>query len=228
LWGVDSCKAFTQDWWGTTGLLPQVIASYGSPDFWGRYLTDTVCPHISADEIATAARDHMGILPIYNDYDCSNVSSYATGHSYGDSAVQAAESLGIPEGRVLAIDIEPPGAACPGAANVDSGFIEGWYDAVFGGGYAPGYYGNGTNGSEFGSAWCATVGVLPNIARDSYLWSFEPSLQGGYTKSTAPDYAPYNPGCAGIAAAWQYELSAGSDPDVDSDEALSQLPLWYP
>jgi hypothetical protein len=29
-------------------------------------------------------------------------------------------------------------------------------------------------------------------------------------------------------AAWQYELSAGSNPDVDTDEALSKLPLWFP
>jgi hypothetical protein len=28
--------------------------------------------------------------------------------------------------------------------------------------------------------------------------------------------------------AWQYELSAGSDPDVDHDEALSKMPLWFP
>jgi len=228
LWGVDSCKAFTEDAAGTTGLLPQVTSAYGAPDFWGRYLTNTVCPGISSAEVSAAAGLHMGILPIYNDYDCSAVSTYATGNGYATAAVAAAESLGIPQGRVIAIDIEPPGAACPGAANVDSGFIEGWYDGIIGAGYAPAYYGNGTAGSEFGAAWCSTVSVLPNIARDSYLWSFEPSLSGSYTKSAAPDYAPFNPGCAGISAAWQYMLSAGATPDVDSDEALSQIPLWYP
>jgi hypothetical protein len=228
LWGVDSCKAFTQDSAGATGLLPQVTAAYGGPDFWGRYLTDTVCPGISAAEIAAAARDHMGILPIYNDYDCSAVSSYATGRGYAASASAAAASLGIPKGRVIAVDIEPPGAACPGAAGVDSGFIEGWYDGIFAAGYAPAFYGNGTNGSEFGTAWCTAVTALPNIARDSYLWSFEPSLQGSYVKAAAPEYLPYNTGCAGVSAAWQYQLSAGSDPDVDTDLALSALPLWYP
>lgn len=228
LWGVDSCKAFTQDWWGTSGLLPQVVSAYGAPDFWGRYLTNTVCPGISVDEIATAARNHMGILPIYNDYDCSAVSSYSTGHGYAESAVNAAIGLGIPRGTVLAIDIEPPGAACPGAANVDSGFIEGWYDGTTESGYIPAYYGNGTSGSEFGTAWCTTVSLLPNVGRDSFLWSFEPSLGGSYARSRAPEFAPYNPGCPGLEAAWQYELSAGSTPDVDSDEAISQLPLWYP
>jgi hypothetical protein len=28
--------------------------------------------------------------------------------------------------------------------------------------------------------------------------------------------------------AWQYVLSAGNAIDVDQDEALSSLPLWYP
>ena len=229
LWGVDSCKAFTQDWYGATGLLPQITASYGRPDFWGRYLTNTVCPGISADEVNAAARVHMGILPIYNDYNCSNVSGYSTGHSYADAASQAAERLGIPKGKALAIDIEPSGVDCPGAAYVDSAFIEGWYDGVYSAGYVPAYYGNGTNGSEFASAWCNTVAVLPNVARDSYLWSFEPSLLGSYTKSNAPAYSPFNPGCAGLAAAWQYQIgSSSANPNIDSDEALSQIPIWYP
>lgn len=229
LWGVDSCKAFTQDWWGTTGLLPQVISAYGTPDFWGRYLTDTVCPGISPAEINAAARYGMGILPIYNDYNCSAVSGYSTGHGYADAADAAAANLGIPKGRVLAIDIEPYGADCPGAANVDSGFIEGWYDGVYGAGYVPAYYGNGTSGSEFASAWCSTVTALPNIARDSYLWSFEPSLLGSYTKASAPEYSPFNPGCAGLSAAWQYQIgSSSANPNIDSDLALSQMPLWYP
>src|SRR5207253_9868942 len=57
--------------------------------------------------------------PIYNDYNCSNVVGYNTGWGYGAEAVAAARNIGIPEGVALAIDIEPPGAACPGAVNVD-------------------------------------------------------------------------------------------------------------
>lgn len=229
LWGVDSCKAFTDNWWGTSGLLPTITYQFGKPDFWGRYLTDTVCPGISADEIHAAAYYGIGILPIYNDYNCSDVVGYSTGHGYGDAAVQAAESLGIPKDRALAIDIEPAGADCPGAAGVDSGFIEGWYDAVYGGGYVPAYYGNGTGGSDFASAWCDTVAALPNIARDAYLWSFEPSLVDNYNKASAPGYYPYGPSCAGTVAAWQYQIGSYSpNPNIDSDLAMSAMPIWYP
>ena len=228
LWGVDSCKAFTSSSTGADGLFPQVASRLGAPDFWGRYLTNTVCPGISAAEIAAAAHFHMGILPIYNAYDCSNVVGYDTGKRYATAAADAAAGLGIPQGRVLAIDIEPPGDACPGAAGVDAGFIQGWYDGVAGAGYVPTYYGNGTGGSEFASAWCAAVAAQPAVGSFSYLWSFEPSLLGSYNRATAPGYSPYETGCAGPMAAWQYQISAGSDPDVDHDEALSSLPLWFP
>jgi hypothetical protein len=228
LWGVDSCKAFTGSPTGADGLLPKVQSALGTPDFWGRYLTDTVCPGISSAEIAAAVHFHMGILPIYNAYDCSNVVGYDAGTRYATAATAAATGLGIPEGRALAIDIEPPGDACPGAANVDAGFIQGWYDGVAAAGYVPTYYGNGTAGSEFGSAWCAAVAAQPAVAAYSYLWSFEPSLLGSYSRASAPGYAPNQTGCAGPMAAWQYQISAGSNPDVDHDEALSTLPLWFP
>jgi hypothetical protein len=228
LWGVDSCKAMTGDPSGQE-LFPAVVSHLGTPEFWGRYLTNTVCPGISSAEVALAARYHIGILPIYNDYDCSNVSYYATGHQYAVDAAAAARAIGIPKGKLIAIDIEPYGDACPGAGNVDSGFIEGWYDGIHQAGYVPAYYGNGTSGSEFASAWCGAVSALPNIAQGSDLWSFEPSLLGGFSKSNAPDYSPFDTGCAGNMLAWQYQLGSNSSyAEVDHDEALSSLPLWYP
>jgi hypothetical protein len=229
MWGVDSCAAYTQDPAGTTGLLPQVVSRLGVPDFWGRYLPTTGnCPGLSTTEIAAAHAYHMGILPIYNDYDCSAVSGNAAGTAYGLAAVQYAQNDIIPLGAVLAIDIEPVGDACPGAANVDFGFISGWYDVVHGAGYTPVFYGNTSPGSAFANAWCASVQQRPDIATGSYLWSFEPSLQGIFSRANSPAFTPYYAGCPGKYVAWQYEISAGSTPDVDHDEATNQLPLWYP
>ena len=229
LWGVDSCAAFTQDAAGSTGLLPQVTAMLGAPDFWARYLPTTGnCPALSAAEVAAARSRHMGILPIYNDYDCSAVSGAAAGAAYAAAAAQIAASDLIPRGTGIAIDIEPPGDACPGAANVDAAFILAWYDGIIAAGYAPIYYGNTTAGSEFGQAWCGAVGQRPAIAANSFLWTFEPDLLGGFAKSTAPAFAPNNSGCAGQYDGWQYRISDGSTPDVDHDEATSRLPIWYP
>jgi len=228
LWGVDSCKPFTTDPNAGNGLLPMVRGKLGMPDFWGRYLTETVCPGISAAEIQAARVNHMAILPIYNDYNCSHVVGYAPGNQYAVAAADAAANLGIPQGRALVIDIEPPGEACPGAVNVDSGFVQGWYDGVTAAHYVPAYYGDGSAGKEFGTAWCSAVTSRPEIAENSFLWSFQPSLLGRFSKAHAPGYSPNVTGCPGHASAWQYVLSAGGDPDVDQDELISELPLWYP
>jgi hypothetical protein len=229
LWGVDSCASFTQDAAGTTGLLPQVTARLGTPDFWGRYLPNTGnCAALSPTEIAAAHSRHMGILPIYNDYDCSAVSGGAAGSAYAAAAVQIALADQIPLGTGIAIDIEPPGDACPGAANVDVGFITAWYDGITAAGYAPVYYGNTTAGSEFGRAWCGVVAQRPEIATTSFLWTFEPDYVGGFKRATAPGYGPNYAGCAGQYDAWQYRIGDGSAPDVDHDEATNRLPIWYP
>lgn len=229
LWGVDSCKSFTDDPNGSSGLYPQVASRLGAPDFWGRYLTQTVCPGLSGAEIAAAHSKNMGILPIYDDYDCSAVVGYDTGHQYGTEAVAAAQSLGIPQGVGLVIDIEPPGDACPGAANVDGGFVSGWYDAVISANYVPVYYGNGGPGTEFATAYCAAVSARPEIANNSHIWTFEASVWGNYSKNNRPDWSmAYNTHCPEHGTAWQYMLSAGSNPDVDHDLLISDLPLWYP
>jgi hypothetical protein len=227
LWGVDSCKPVTSDAAGASGLYPQVDSILGQPDFWGRYLTTTPnCPGISSLEIAAAAAHHMGFLPIYNAYDCSAVAGYDTGRSYAAEATSAAAGLGIPRGTIVVIDIEPPGPWCSGG--IDAAFVEGWYDGVSAANYAPGYYGDMTYGSTFETAWCGAVSDRSDTATGSYLWSFEPSLLGSYDKKSAPDYAPHQVGCAGDVVAWQYELSSGANPDVDHDEALSKVPLWFP
>jgi hypothetical protein len=226
LWGVDSCKAFTGD--PTGEVYPGVAGGVGTPDFWGRYLTTTMCPALSSAEVSMAHDMHMAILPIYNDYDCSNVAGYDTAVRYATAAVAAAQSLQIPHGRGLAIDIEPPGPYCSGA--VDAGFIQGWYDGVTAADYVPIYYGNGTSGSEFASAWCQAQGEQNEIASRAFIWSFEPSLDsGGWSKSNQPGWSPYATGCPDQVAAWQYQIDVFSpNPNIDSDEALSTLPLWYP
>lgn len=229
LWGVDSCKPLTSDVTAHGGLYAQVARYYGAPDFWGRYMTTTSnCPGLSSTEIAAAAFRNLGILPIYNNYDCNAVRGYGVGLQYAAEATAAGVTLGIPQGRALAVDIEPYGVQCPGAANVDAGFIEGWHDGVMNASYVPLFYGNGTSGSEFGNAWCSAVTQRPEVAVDSFLWTFQPSLVGRWTKAKAPAFTPNQPGCAGNFDVWQYVLSSGFKPDVDSDEALSTVPLWYP
>ena len=96
---------------------PVVSAYHGAPDFWGRYLTNTYyCPALSAAEIAAAQTHHMGILPIYNDYDCSAVRGYQTAGGYAAAAAAAAAADGIPQGR--GIDTNAASGRLGQAANI--------------------------------------------------------------------------------------------------------------
>jgi hypothetical protein len=229
LWGVDSCSPYVDQPLRGAPLLPVVTWTLGRPDFWGRYLTDSVCPPLSSREIQAAHARHMGILPIFNEADCSAVQGRDRSTAYGLGAVKRAIEDGIPARTAIAIDIEPVGSVCPGAANVDKGFIEGWFDVIRWSGYTPAFYGNTIPLSAFANAWCAAVLERPEIAGNSYLWSFEPSLvHHSHAASNAPAFRPDDPGCASRLAVWQYSLSAASHPDVDVDLASSDFPFWWP
>ena len=99
-----------------------------------------------------------------------------------------------------------------------------------GAGYVALFYGNGTGGSEFGSAWCQAQSEVPALSTTAFIWSFEPSLvAGAWSKSNAPVWQPYRTGCPDYVAAWQYQIGGNApNSDIDGDEALSDLPLWYP
>ena len=170
----------------------------------------------------------MAILPIFNEADCSKVQGADGARAYAVSALLSAVRDEIPAGRAIAVDIEPAGPTCPGAAHVDKAFIEAWFDAIRSAGYVPAYYGNTIPGSAFASAWCAAVEERPEVASSSFVWSFEPSLRTSHAARDAPLFAPRDPGCPARLALWQYSISAPSHPDVDVDLATSDFPIWRP
>lgn len=229
LWGVDSCSPYSNPPFLGPSLWSEVTLTLGRPDFWGRYLTDSVCPSLSRAEIEAAHAQHMGILPIFNEADCSQVQGRAASTAYAVEAVLRAIKDGIPLGRAIAVDIEPVSAVCPGAVHIDNGFIEGWFDTMNLFGYVPAFYGNTIPHSAFANAWCAAVAERPDIAALSYLWSFEPSMPHiSHAARNGPAFNPSDPLCPGRLIVWQYSLSAPSHPDVDVDLAYSNFPLWYP
>ena len=228
LWGVDSCSPYAGDPLRGPGILPVVSLALGRPDFWGRYLTDSVCPALSSAEVRAAHARRMAILPIFNEADCSNVTGRDRSSAYAIGAAKRAIEDGIPSGTAIAIDIEPSSSVCPGAARVDKAFIEGWFDVITWTGYAPAFYGNTIPTSAFAKAWCAAVADRPEIAARSYLWSFEPSLvRVSKAARDAPLFAPDDVGCAGRLAIWQYSITP-TRPDVDVNLATSDFPFWRP
>jgi Rv2525c-like, glycoside hydrolase-like domain len=214
-WGVDSVDAITQ------AEVDSVTTSLGKPDFFGRYIGQLAGGYNMKVSDATVAHSNgIRILPIFSEFAQGTTSTHATGVYFAQYAATAARRLGIPAGRMIAVDIEP-------SSYVDAAFIQGWYDGMLPGGYVPAIYENPYTGTNryFPGAYCTAVANEPAIASNLLLWSYEPSL-AHQTRANAYKFAPDAPGCANQTVAWQYNLSAGSNPNVDLDEALASAPLW--
>jgi hypothetical protein len=215
LWGVDAVSFITPS------FLNQIKGSYGTPQFVGRYLDAISFSPMNASEAAYIHSQGMRILPIQSDFG-SDV-GYGNGVSHANDALAKAHALGIPAGTVIIDDIESNSA-------VDAGFIEGWYATIAGAGYAVGYYENPyTGSSQFNNAFCAAVGDNPAVG-NSILHSDEQSI-GLTTRSNAPTFAPARLSCSGQGTTghtliWQYGLAGGGSVSIDTDEALSSVPLW--
>jgi len=216
LWGFDSAQ-------GLSGSnLPAIISARGKPAFIGRYIDKICCiSTLSASEAAYIHSQGIHIMVLDSSI-TTNDTTTATGVWMANRAITNAHALGIPNGVAIFADIESGSA-------VDAGFIEGWYNTITAAGYKAGYYNNPYAGSSgFDGAFCSAIGSNANIAKQTILWSDEPSL-GWTTEANAPSFAPAHILCGGKATgnmlAWQYALSGGSF-DIDSDEISSSVPLW--
>jgi streptogramin lyase len=231
-WGVDSFSPIT------SSLYSQVQGAFGTPSFWGRYIgLGAYSDDMTASEVAFAHSNGLAILPVYSDFSQSTVSGYATGQADATVAITAAQQmLAIAPGVAIFVDIEAGSAP-------DSTFIQGWYDRFnstfsysFGsanytyqaGYYRAGYYGNTRATNAFAQAYCAAIRTEPALAKNASIWTPQPN-PGRTTAAAAPPYAPIALPCVSRGPdVWQYGLAGGSSPNVDTDEALSRLPLWQP
>ena len=212
-WGVDSS-------WSpiTSDMLSSVTSAVGKPDFWGRYIGQTGnAPDMTASEATLAHQNGIKILPIFSEYTQGQTSGYSTGVYFAKYAAVAANSLGIPGGTLIAIDIEHN-------SYVNAAFIQGWYDGMVAQNYVPAIYAN-PGDAYFPGAYCTAVANQPAIGTNLLLYSVEPSLSH-LVRTSAYAWGPSGPGCANNTQLWQYNLSGGSNPNVDLDEALASAPLW--
>jgi Domain of unknown function (DUF1906) len=212
-WGVDSSWSPITD-----TMLSSVTSALGKPDFWGRYIGQTgTAPDMTASEATLAHQNGIKILPIFSEYTQGQTSGYSTGVYFASYAAVAANSLGIPGGTMIAIDIEHN-------SYVNAAFIQGWYDGLVAKNYVPAIYAN-PGDTYFPGAYCTAVANQPAIGTNLLLYSVEPSLLH-LPRASAYGWGPSAPGCANNTQVWQYNLSGGSNPNVDLDEALASAPLW--
>jgi hypothetical protein len=229
-WGVDSFS-------GVSSLYNSVNAAYGKPDFWGRYIgLGTYHDDLQPSEVTFAHTNSIAILPTYADFNQANVAGFATGQAYATTAITAAQQmLHIPNGVALFVDIEA-------GSKPDAAFITGWYsrfNSTFSylyhgvtytyqtGSYKAGYYGNTVATNSFTVAYCNAVSANAQIGTNAFIWTPQPSRRLT-SRIAAPPFAPSQPSCQNNTLGWQYALSSGSVPNVDTDEVLGNFPLWHP
>ncbi|MBM7868212.1 glycoside hydrolase domain-containing protein [Heliomicrobium gestii] len=189
VWGVDSASPVNPE------LLRCVIARFGKPLFWGRYLSTVprIASGLTRAELAFLRRQNIKVLPIYNAF------RYAIGYDNGKrvarEALRNAWRLGIAKGTVLVANIEH-------FFKIDDRWIRGWVDTIRLAGYRPAIYHDPVRG-EFSRAYCRAVKKDARVQRETALWSAQPEITTTGSRN-APAFAPYRPRCGGNVWAWQY------------------------
>jgi hypothetical protein len=202
IWGVDSAATVNEE------LYSCVKANYGTPKYWGRYLSEVpnVSEGLTREEISFIQNKGMKVLPIYNVF--TEAIGYSNGQITARNAVYNARRLGIPSNVALFANVE-------GFFNVDEAWIRGWVESLFPTGYRPGIYHDPVEGG-FANSYCQAVAKNNQVAIQSILWSAEPDP--GVTKErNAPRYKPAVPKCKSNVWLWQYGRDA---PDCPIDTNL--------
>jgi hypothetical protein len=135
-WGVDSAVTVDPTFYSS------VQQTYGTPDFWARYIGDnrtsfnvqngcnlapsqSYSKDITSTEVTAATNDGFDILPVYFNYPKTAVTGATCGQNYAKAAIAFAQRWNgpaIPQGTAIFVDIEFD-------APTDAAFIKGWYDA---------------------------------------------------------------------------------------------------
>jgi hypothetical protein len=215
-WGVDSCDHINDDY-------NSVVSNpnLGKPEFWGRYIGTThLCDMVGTAEASFAHANGVAVVPIYTDGGSGNLTSTAAGQQAANAAVSMAQTLGIPGGTAIMLDVEPT------YTTVVAGSLQGWADTIAANGYKPGFY--EYSGNPFASAFCTAAAADPTVA-NAVLWTTQPNVYPHTHRgpSAAPAYAP-TPTCGYGASALQYFTQNDTVilPNVDEDEALAGVQLW--
>ena len=211
IWGVDSSTNVTDE------LYQCVIRKYGSPKFWGRYLTrvPNASEGLTREEISFIRAKGIKIILIYNNFQTATGSDQ--GRTAAANAIFNANRLGVPKGKVLFANIEK-------FFDVDAEWIKGWVERIYISGYRSGFYHDPVIG-EFNQAFCKAVQENANVKNQTVLWSAKPE-PGVTSARRAPNFRPITPDCHKDVWLWQYGRNAKDcavDTNIADDRILDYL-----
>jgi hypothetical protein len=207
-WGVDTIWTATEPTvpGGTESVWDWICAIYGkSPEFWGRYLNRGKQPLNSAE--AGFLRGHeCRIVPIvYPNAERMHVPGrpgYAHGQRSGNTTLDLADKIGVPDDVFIYIDIED-------TMQPSLDWMDGWTSIMLGSrfGGMGGFY-CGPKFITFRNPYCKLLDKYKSISKqsDRSIWSFTPRL-GDCTKIPG-SISGNEPDCdAGATAVWQYAVA---------------------
>jgi hypothetical protein len=203
VWGVNSSIPVDQE------LYESVRNKFGSPKFWGRYLTEraNLSSGLSKEEINFIRSKGIKILPIYNVI--TEAVGYEEARVAARNAVYHARRLGFPKNIALFANVEH-------FYKVDAEWITGWVETLLPSGYRSGFYHDSVKG-DFSQAYCQAVQQNNEVAVQGLLWSAEPET-GATSERKAPRFNPAKPNCKANVWVWQYGQDAKKCP-IDTNLA---------
>lgn len=215
-WGIDTASTTSP------AYLTELDQKLGTPQFVGRYLVYGGGMPLQASEASFLHNSNVSILLVVSPAN-RNLTSASTAVSEANTAISAAEALGVPQGVALFRDVE-------NYYTISSAYIQSWWKTISNAGYIPGFYENPLSGSsDFDSAYCAAVASNGSIGSGVALYSDEPELNSySYPESAAPAWAADVPSCSNKTTAWQYKINYKT-PNADVDEYQTDSSyLWGP
>lgn len=222
-WGVDSCTP------ASASFLSEIeSATGGTPTFWGRYLpSNSICPngYLTPTEVSFLHGKGIKILPIVNDWNFSELTTYDQGVAAANHCIALAENNGygvsVPAGTMIALDLE--------TENPNYAWVQGFADTMFNSAYVGALY---CNQPDVSTEVClALTGSIEHgisgdgDVADMLIYGTEPN-PGWTTKAGAPAWGPDTMPCGVTVAVWQYFTTSSSNPDYDEDLATSLDHMW--
>lgn len=202
----------------------------GTPTFWGRYLPSTsACPngYLTQSEVDFLHNNGIKILPIVNDWDLSNTTTYQQGVDAANHCIQLAQNNGyvtVPQflHYLVALDLE--------TVDPNYAFVQGFADTMYNSGYTGCLY---CNQPDVSTDVCLALqgSIEHSIPGDSdvgslQIYGTEPN-PGWTTEAGAPAWGPDTLPCGVSVTVWQYFTENASNPKPYDEDLATSLDLMW-
>jgi hypothetical protein len=207
IFGIDTANVYTPT------VSKCVAATYDKPKVIGRYLQTKsgFFSGLTKNEVQFVHQKGAKILPIYNNY--TNFIGANQGERSAKEAIGKAKQLGLPKGKVIAIDIEPK-------RQINADFIVSWTKTLQNSGYKAGIYGNFAD-PNLRSIYLEARHKSPSM-KQVIIWTNSPNEGTLHKPTSFKGKSPYLTN----TLIWQYGINQPCHIDSDFVKVNLLKNLW--